>query len=84
MMAYPFAGWLLTVLDVNSAFLVLAGLSVIGLMLAYKLWPEDENNALFHRHDDLEAGHEHLEAFGYGKEHSHLYVIDSLHLKWPR
>ena len=84
MMAYPFAGWLLTVLDVNSAFLLLAGLSVIGLALASKLWPENENSAISHRHDDLEAGHEHLEAFGYGEEHSHLYVIDSLHSKWPR
>ena len=84
MMAYPFAGWLLTVLDVNSAFLVLAGLSVIGLALASKLWPVNENSAISHRHDDLEAGHEHLEAFGYGEEHGHLYVIDSLHSKWPR
>ena len=84
MMAYPFAGWLLTVLDVNSAFLLLAGLSVIGLALASKLWPVNENSAISHRHDDLEAGHEHLEAFGYGEEHSHLYVIDSLHSKWPR
>ena len=84
MMAYPFAGWLLTVLDVNSAFLLLAGLSVIGLALASKLWPVNENSAISHRHDDLEAGHEHLEAFGYGEEHGHLYVIDSLHSKWPR
>ena len=44
----------------------------------------NENSAISHRHDDLEAGHEHLEAFGYGEEHGHLYVIDSLHSKWPR
>ena len=42
MMAYPFAGWLLTVLTVNAAFLLLAGMSVLGLLLATRLWPKDE------------------------------------------
>ena len=64
------------------AFLFLAGLAAIGLMLALLLWPRRDPDILLHEHPDLLADHPHLMGHRAGR-HEHAFVIDDLHTSWP-
>jgi hypothetical protein len=46
-------------------------------------WPVVDPEAVEHVHADLPAGHPHLAGERSGP-HRHPYVIDDLHLEWPR
>ena len=84
MLAYPMAGWLLTEFVVSTAFLILAGASLLGLVLTWFMWPTEERASLVHSHEGMDHDHDHLKEFGQNPQHSHPYVIDALHAKWPR
>lgn len=81
LIAYPLAGWLGAFAGMQITLLVLAGLAVVALVPAIKLWPANDPTELLHRHDDLAEDHPHTALSG--RQHAHPYIIDSLHPKWP-
>ncbi|MBO6868530.1 MAG: MFS transporter [Thalassococcus sp.] len=77
---YPLSGWLMTEFGTVPALLVLAGLTVLGLVIAMIVWPAADPVDLPHQHTHLPPDHPHLES---GVRHSHAYVIDNIHRHWP-
>lgn len=82
LIAYPVAGQVGAGAGMVPAFLFLAGLAAIGLMLALLLWPRRDPDILLHEHPDLLADHPHLMGHRAGR-HEHAFVIDDLHTSWP-
>ena len=80
LITYPLAGALQAAHGSVTAMLTLALLSLAGLAAARALWPRLDPVEIAHTHDDLPAGHPHIAA---GPRHSHAYVIDTLHRRWP-
>lgn len=87
LITYPLAGWAGASLGISAALALLAGLAAIGLVMALRTWPRRDPTSLDHVHDNLPAGHEHLEdakAVASGQfRHAHDYAIDDLHPRWP-
>jgi predicted MFS family arabinose efflux permease len=81
LIAYPVAGLVSAKADPSAAFLVLAVLCGLGAVLALLIWPAHDPVNIPHRHDDLPADHPHLVAAG--AEHTHPFVIDEQHRRWP-
>jgi H+ antiporter protein len=81
LVAYPLAGWLITAFGPPTALAALALLAGIGLASGIILWPRTDATALEHTHNDLPAGHPHVQD---GRSHSHLIIIDGYHPHWPR
>lgn len=80
LVTYPMAGWLKSAHGSVAAMLALAALSLAGLTAAVAFWPRHDPVEIAHRHDDLPADHPHIVE---GPRHSHAYVIDDLHPRWP-
>ncbi|MEX1056084.1 MAG: MFS transporter, partial [Natronospirillum sp.] len=79
--AYPLAGWLGSLVGMQITLTVLAGLALVALIAAIKLWPSNDPLEVQHWHVDLPDNHPHTAISG--RQHTHPYVIDSLHSKWP-
>ena len=86
LITYPVAGWLGARAGLDASFLALATLAGLTTLLSMRLWPQDDPAELAHTHDDLPAAHEHLGSptVDSRKRHSHAYVIDDEHQRWPR
>lgn len=83
---YPLAGWLGATAGLQAAFLVMTGVSIIGLFAALWLWPVGDADELDHVHDDLSATDPHLTGavrVSGGYRHRHAFVIDTSHRAWP-
>ena len=80
LITYPLAGWLQAAHGNVTAMLALAALSAIGLGAGARIWPRSDPIEIPHVHDDLPADHPHIAS---GPAHSHAYVIDDLHPRWP-
>ena len=83
LIAYPLAGWLGSSAGMTITLLILLGFALGGLILAVKLWPSVDPSERSHHHDDLPSDHPHIASDSNSSVHSHNYVIDSLHPKWP-
>ncbi|KXO92898.1 MFS transporter [Tsukamurella pulmonis] len=87
LITYPIAGWLGSTAGFGSAFAVLAGLSVVGLLVAARAWPRRDPAELEHQHLASATASEHLVdavAMGDGLyRHRHPFVIDTEHVRWP-
>ena len=86
LITYPLAGWLGAETSMTTTFLGLAGLALAGLALASYVWPHEDPEALLHIHRDLPPAHAHLadaEPVNGGFRHSHPFVIDGEHPRWP-
>ena len=86
LITYPLAGWLGAETSMTTTFLGLAGLALAGLALASYVWPHEDPEALLHIHRDLPPEHAHLadsEPVKGGFRHSHPFVIDGEHPRWP-
>lgn len=84
LIAYPLAGQVGASLGQQAAFAVLAGLAVIGTIVAVRLWPQADPQAIPHSHDDLPPDHPHLQSHAAKSDgHLHDFVIDDLHAAWP-
>jgi len=81
--AYPLAGWLGSAAGMSITLLVLLGLALAGLILALKLWPPVDPSERWHNHNGLPGDHPHIASAPNPNAHSHYYVIDSLHPRWP-
>lgn len=87
LITYPLAGWLGAKFGLTTSFLTLGVVAAAAVVLSMRLWPAEDPAELLHRHDDLAQGHPHLAgesgAALTNREHSHPYVIDDEHLRWP-
>ena len=87
LITYPLAGWLGAKFGLATSFVTLGAVAAAAVLLSIRLWPADDPVELLHRHDGLVEGHPHL-ASDAGtaratREHSHAYVIDDEHQRWP-
>lgn len=80
LIAYPLAGYVSASLGAPAAFWSLAILCGAGAIITATIWPAREDASVEHSHDDLPADHPHLAATG---AHTHEYIIDDLHRRWP-
>lgn len=83
LVTYPLAGWLGAKAGLGTSFAVLAGLAAIATLAAFLAWPSDDPNELEHAHPELQKDDPHFDAAGSPQKHSHAYVIDDQHPKWP-
>ncbi|OYY99401.1 MAG: MFS transporter [Polaromonas sp. 28-63-22] len=81
LITYPLAGWLGAKFGLATSFVTLGTLAAAAVLLSMRLWPSDDPVELSHRHDELAEEHPHLA--GAVREHSHAYVIDDEHQRWP-
>ena len=82
LLTYPLAGWAGQAIGMGPALLLLAGVAMVGLVAAGRLWPAGLPDAPEHEHADLPEDHPHLRAHG-GRRHTHAFVIDDEHHAWP-
>lgn len=82
LVTYPLAGWVGAGAGLSVAALVLAGIGALGLIAVLRIWPVEDNGILPHDHPDLPQDHPHLSQ--HGAYHSHAFVIDDLHRRWPK
>lgn len=82
LVTYPLAGWIGAGAGLTAAALVLAGIGAGGLIAVLRIWPARDVSDLPHDHADLPPDHPHLAA--HGPHHTHAFVIDDLHRRWPR
>ena len=87
LITYPLAGWLGAKFGLATSFVTLGAVAAAAVLLSMRLWPSDDPVELLHRHDGLVEGHPHLGRDGAvapaTREHSHAYVIDDEHPRWP-
>ncbi|MBI1292086.1 MFS transporter [bacterium] len=83
---YPLAGWLGASIGLNSTFVILAAIAAAALIAALLLWPATDQETLPHGHPQLPDNDPHWKEGtpGGGHRHAHAFVIDDLHLQWPR
>lgn len=84
---YPLTGWLGAHFEIKIVFVILGSLSFISLCFMLILWPSQDPKIIKHKHDNLHQRHPHLEellANDESKTHSHVYIIDNEHPKWPK
>ena len=82
LLTYPLAGRFGAAFGLDTTFLVLAGIATVGVVVAMRLWPAHEPDALPHAHPDLPADHPHMRGQR-TTDHRHPVVIDDLHRHWP-
>lgn len=83
LIAYPLVGWLGARVGQAAAFVGMAIIAGAGTMLALRLWPRSDPEAVSHGHDDLAADHPHLASGHPAGGAGHPFVIDDLHDTWP-
>ena len=87
LITYPLAGWLGAKFGLSASFVTLGVIASAAVLLSMRLWPAEDPAELSHRHDDMASGHPHLagedNAVLGDRRHSHAYVIDDEHRRWP-
>ena len=86
-MTYPLAGWLGAKFGLTTSFVALGFLASVAVLLSMRLWPVEDPVELRHTHDELAEGDPHLAGARNSAQavrtHSHPYVIDDEHTRWP-
>ncbi len=69
----------------TTSFLTLATLATAAIVTAARVWPATDQTDLPHAHEDLAADDSHLATASpqSGNKHSHIYVVDDQHPRWP-
>ena len=85
LVTYSLAGWLGATAGIPATFAILGGLTAAAVVAALNVWPVSDPENLAHSHRELDSDHPH---WGDGSPkaegvHSHSFVIDKLHRKWP-
>ena len=84
LVAYPLAGLVGARLGQPAAFGLLAALAMAGVLLALRLWPPHDPDAIAHAHPELPDDHAHIvDDHGGQRVSAHPYRIDALHSRWP-
>ena len=84
LIAYPLAGWAGAALGLPATAIILAALAAIAIGIGFAIWPAEDPEVVEHSHDELPTNHPHLAGTGHAHRHAHAYVIDDMHLAWPR
>ncbi len=84
LIAYPLAGWAGAALGLPLTAIILAAVAAVAIGIGFSIWPADDPDVVEHGHDELPADHPHLAESAHGHRHAHAYVIDDMHLAWPR
>jgi len=82
LLAYPVAGFLGAKWGMGAALVILTTIALLSAVMAAWLWRSHDPEQIEHTHDGLPEGHPHLES-GQTK-HTHRYVIDEVHTRWPQ
>jgi len=85
LITYPLAGQLGARLGMGPTAAVMSVITVVGLFMAWKLWPSRDEDVIAHEHPDEEGMHVHLaegERTG-ERSHRHAFTIDDQHPRWP-
>ncbi|MGJ7582772.1 MFS transporter [Variovorax sp. RHLX14] len=89
LITYPLAGWLGATAGLTTSFFALGLLACISVAVAARLWNGKDTTELTHDHRGMQADHPHF--FGEGVatneghiRHTHAFVIDDEHPKWPK
>lgn len=85
LLCYPLAGWLGARMGLNTTALILAAISLAGVIIAVLLWPRTDNDEVEHDHGTLAHDDPHWQEGDHrrGRRHRHAFVIDDLHTVWP-
>lgn len=85
LITYPLVGWLGATAGLSASFVTLAVLACAATIASARLWPAPDPSEVAHTHEDLGADHPHLQQGTQttGKRHSHAFVIDDEHARWP-
>lgn len=88
LITYPLAGWLGAKAGLTISFIALGGLATVSVLLATHLWRGGDESEVAHSHEDLPTDHPHVidhgtKAANGSADHSHAYVIDDDHPRWP-
>lgn len=84
LLTYPLTGWLSSNIGTSLTFIAMACISVAAVITAYLLWPKNDSAAVTHTHENLSGDHEHLQLKDELGQHSHDYIIDEHHQRWPK
>ncbi|TID64442.1 MFS transporter [Acinetobacter junii] len=84
LIAYPLVGWLSTNFGTLFTFVPMAVIALVAMSIAFMIWPKQDESVIVHSHDDLPVDHEHLLSHNHDGKHSHDYVIDENHQRWPK
>ncbi len=76
-LTYLLAGWGSARLGLAESYLLLGAISLAGTLYAVKIFPNPDPEILEHTHESETADHEKV-------RHSHRFVIDDDHRKWPK
>lgn len=85
LLTYPLAGWAGAAFGLPTASLLLAAIAAGGVLIAVKVWPAIDPEAIPHRHSDLPEDHPHLIArrASPAGQHVHAFIVDDQHPIWP-
>lgn len=84
LVTYGVAGTIGAAAGMPAALLLLAGLTLAGLVAAVIVWPKADPETREHDHPELDPEHPHLQVHRIaGAGHAHDFVIDDLHTRWP-
>jgi H+ antiporter protein len=84
LITYPIAGHVAVAIGLPATAVILSALSGVSVAIAARLWPAYDPEEIAHSHDDLASNHPHLRSANARHRHAHAYVIDDLHVAWPR
>lgn len=84
LITYPLAGWFSSHFGAMLTFIPMATISVGAITLAYFLWPTNDVGSLAHVHDNLAPDNTHQHIKDNEGAHTHEYIIDANHTRWPK
>ena len=82
LLTYPIAGWLGNSTGLSTTALVLAAVTLAGVVAARAMWPADDPEVIEHDHPGLAPDDPHLQG-SIQQRHAHVFVIDEHHRRWP-
>ncbi len=82
LLTYPIAGWLGNSAGLSATALVLAAVTLAGVVAARAMWSADDPEVIEHEHPGLAPDDPHLQG-AMQKRHAHVFVIDEHHRRWP-
>ncbi len=84
LICYPLAGRFGAAFGLQSTFIVMSLIGLVGVGLALRLWPASDSSDIAHDHPDLPPDHPHLREHADRGGHRHPMIVDDLHRDWAR
>jgi len=82
LLTYPVAGWFGNAFGLSVTALVLAAITLAGVLAARTLWPAHDADVIAHDHPELAPNDPHLQGAMH-QRHAHVFIIDDHHRRWP-